>query len=209
MINDSLNIKTTPFHLFESKVPLDVCDKLREANSAITDSKFLSNIMSEKVAEWESISNSKFKQSVDFKKVMKNVNPNALNTIASPGLPPEFSRVVSSLVLPKSNYEYLVQMIKCSHIDWHSDKYVLNKELKCVDGIFLVCLSDNPLCSEFRLNTGHSHTLKKGDLIFFDDHIEHSLLPPLNSSYNENQLNNSAMQFASMQRLKNLGDGYN
>ena len=134
-MNDSLNIKTTPFHLFESKVPLDVCDKLREANSAITDSKFLSNIMSEKVAEWESISNSKFKQSVDFKKVMKNVNPNALNTIASPGLPPEFSRVVSSLVLPKSNYEYLVQMIKCSHIDWHSDKYVLNKELKCVDGI--------------------------------------------------------------------------
>jgi len=199
MILTDINAKHTPFLLLDERLCAKKCHLLNLANLISTEKKFNSSLMHKEHNVSSSGESDLF--SKDYKELMPKLNKALTHTIQSPFVGETISKKITDMVVGFSGSDFLVQLVRCSHIDWHSDMDVAH-EYNTHEGIYLICLSDNPLNMCLRSRSGDQHVLRKGDIVFFNDHIEHSLLPEKTINVCHNELNNNPLSFVTLQRTK-------
>jgi hypothetical protein len=175
-------------------------DRLEEANLFSTGSEFENTFFRDLRPDW--FDQNQLWQTIyseEYKELLPHVFPGDVNVMASPSVGKEASRLLTERLIGGDITIYHAQMVRCSHVDWHTDEQVaLNNGLQ--PGVHILCLSDNPYNMALRMRSGEVHVFERGDWLYFNDSIEHSLLPIKPIQAEENALNERPLMFLVFQK---------
>lgn len=190
---------TTSEHAF---LPLTPCDcnstlsELEKFNLLITEFDYERSLINDiQVSCLPSLGPA----SKELTTLLPALNEHDNTAISSPYLGQRMSEDVCDKLGFHDPEQMIVQMVRCSHIDWHDDAAV-SKENNLHPGVYLLCLSDNPYGMTLRMKSGESHRFKKGDWVYFDDTILHSMLPESPLNVTAEQLHENPMTFVAIQQ---------
>jgi hypothetical protein len=175
-------------------------DRLEEANLFSTGSEFEDTFFRDLRPDWFD-QNQQWQTiySEEYKELLPDVYPGDVNVMASPSVGREASRLLTERLIGKDVTKYHAQMVRCSHVDWHTDEQVaLNNGLQ--PGVHILCLSHNPYNMALKMRSGDTHVFERGDWLYFNDSIEHSLLPTKLTPIDEIVLNAHPLTFLVFQQ---------
>lgn len=178
-------------------------EKVAEVHLYITEGIFEASSMYDERAVWFQGDDWNRYFSTDYIRLMPHLEPMFAHTIKSPSIGSKSAAAFEGMLLGTTTGHYNVQVVRCSHIDWHDDKEVA-KQTNCLPGVWLFCVSDNPLnmyLYKQDRNGGVSKTLLyKGLVVWLDDDLPHAVLPGEPVDVTHEELNGSPLSFVTFQK---------